>query len=196
MRYPNILYILLLITRFEQGGESDISTDAALFCSPLQERARRGRVGSAMKRRQSIPSLSDIRAIIRATGLRSTAPRVTVLQRLLQTTTPASHADLFTELADQGFDRATIYRNLIDLTEAGLLSRTDVGDHVWRFELRREGQRGLQSEHPHFMCTDCGEVSCLRGVNVRISSAPGVPRALSAKNVEVQLKGLCDRCAA
>jgi Fur family ferric uptake transcriptional regulator len=149
-----------------------------------------------MKRRPSSPSLGEIRTTIRAAGLRSTAPRVAVLQRLLQTTTPASHADLFTELADQGFDRATIYRNLIDLTEAGLLSRTDVGDHVWRFELRREGQRGHQSEHPHFMCTDCGEVSCLPGVNVRISPTRGAPRALSAKSISVQLKGLCDRCAA
>jgi Fur family ferric uptake transcriptional regulator len=118
------------------------------------------------------------------------------LQRLRQTKTPVSHADLFTELADQGFDRATIYRNLIDLTEAGLVSRTDVGDHVWRFEFRQEGQGGPQGEHPHFMCTDCGAVSCLPGVNVRISPTSGVPRALSAKNIEVQIKGLCDRCAA
>ncbi|HKA55477.1 MAG TPA: Fur family transcriptional regulator [Candidatus Binatia bacterium] len=149
-----------------------------------------------MKRAQLMASLAEIRAKIRAAGLRSTAPRVAVLQRLQKTSTPVSHADLFTELADQGFDRATIYRNLIDLTEAGLLSRTDVGDHVWRFELRREGQRGHKNEHPHFMCTDCGEVSCLPGVSVRISPAPGVPRALSAKNVSVQLQGLCDRCAA
>ena len=150
-----------------------------------------------MKRVQLIPSLAELQAQIRATGLRSTAPRVAVLQRLRQTKTPISHADLFTELADQGFDRATIYRNLIDLTEAGLVSRTDVGDHVWRFELRQQRQRGTQGEqHPHFMCADCGEVSCLPGVNVRISPAPGVPRALSAKNLEVQIKGLCDRCAA
>jgi len=121
---------------------------------------------------------------------------VAVLQYLQQATTPVSHAALYEALADQGFDRATIYRNLTDLTEVGLLSRTDVGDHVWRFEVHQEGLRGHQNEHPHFMCTDCGEVSCLRGVNIRISAAPGVPRALSAKNVEVQLKGLCDRCAA
>jgi Fur family transcriptional regulator, ferric uptake regulator len=149
-----------------------------------------------MKRAQLLSSLAEIRAQIRAAGLRSTAPRVAVLQRLQKTSTPVSHADLFTELADQGFDRATIYRNLIDLTEAGLLSRTDVGDHVWRFELRREGQRGHKNEHPHFMCTDCGEVSCLPGVSVRISPVQGAPRSLSAKNVSVQLKGLCDRCAA
>ena len=119
-----------------------------------------------------------------------------VLQYLQTATTPVSHAELFEALADQGFDRATIYRNLIDLTEIGLLSRTDLGDHVWRFELRREGQRGHQTEHPHFMCTDCGEVACLTGVNVRISPAPGAPRALTAKNLAVQVQGLCDRCAA
>jgi Fur family transcriptional regulator, ferric uptake regulator len=149
-----------------------------------------------MKRAQLFSSPAEIRAKIRAAGLRSTAPRVAVLQRLQKVSTPVSHADLFTELADQGFDRATIYRNLIDLTEAGLVSRTDVGDHVWRFELRREGQRGYPREHPHFMCTDCGEVSCLPGVSVRISPAPGAPRALSAKTVSVQLQGRCDRCAA
>jgi Fur family ferric uptake transcriptional regulator len=107
-----------------------------------------------------------------------------------------SHAEIFEALEEKAFDRATIYRNLTDLTEVGLLLRTDVGDHVWRFELRREGQRGHQSEHPHFMCTDCGEVACLPDVNVRISPARGMPRALAEKNIVIQMKGLCDRCAA
>jgi Fur family ferric uptake transcriptional regulator len=149
-----------------------------------------------MKQRQAISLMSQLRSTIRNSGLRSTAPRVAVLQYLQDTSTPMSHAEIFDALEEKGFDRATIYRNLIDLTEVGLLSRTDVGDHVWRFELRREGQRGHQSEHPHFMCTDCGEVSCLPGVNVRISPTRGIPRALTAKNVAVQMKGLCDRCAA
>lgn len=141
-------------------------------------------------------SLATIRTTIRTAGLRSTSPRVAVLQHMQTATTPLSHAEIFDALEDEGFDRATIYRNLIDLTKAGLLVRTDVGDHVWRFELRREGQRGHQIEHPHFMCTDCGEVACLPGLSVRISPLPGIPRAVSTKGVEVQLKGRCDRCAA
>src|SRR6476659_4804527 len=119
-----------------------------------------------MKQRQLISLMSQLRSTIRNSGLRSTAPRVAVLQHLQHTSTPMSHAELFAALEEKGFDRATIYRNLIDLTVVGLLSRTDVGDHVWRFELRREGQRGHQSEHPHFMCTDCGEVACLADVNL------------------------------
>ena len=73
--------------------------------------------------------------------------------------------------------------------------RTDVGDHVWRYELRRLGQVEQQTEHPHFMCTDCGEVECLPEMSVRIKPAAAVPRSVRAQQVEVQLKGLCDRCA-
>ena len=148
-----------------------------------------------MKRAFSLSARAALRAKIRTVGLRSTAPRVAVLEHLQSATTPLSHAEIFDTLADQGFDRATIYRNLADLTEAGLLSRTDVGDHVWRFEQRRDGQRGFTREHPHFMCVDCGEVSCLPGVSVRISATPGIPRAIVARSVAVQLKGQCDRCA-
>jgi Fur family transcriptional regulator, ferric uptake regulator len=149
-----------------------------------------------MKRTSSPAARAVLRSKIRSVGLRSTAPRVAVLEHLQSATTPLSHAEIFDTLADQGFDRATIYRNLADLTEAELLSRTDVGDHVWRFEQRRDGPRGLAPEHPHFMCVDCGEVSCLPGVSVRISATPGIPRAIVARSVAVQLKGQCDRCAA
>lgn len=143
-------------------------------------------------------SMGAIRDSIRSTGLRSTMPRVAVLSYLQGVATPLSHAEIFDALEEQGFDRATIYRNLVDLTEVGLLIRTDVGDHVWRFELRRTGQvrRDEQkTEHPHFMCTDCGDVACLPEMSVSITSAAAVPRSVRSQQVEVQLKGLCDRCA-
>lgn len=144
---------------------------------------------------RSQPPLSEVRGSIRSAGLRSTMPRIAVLSYLQSVTTPLSHAEIFDALEAQGFDRATIYRNLVDLTEVGLLLRTDVGDHVWRFELRRVGQDEQQTEHPHFMCTDCGEVECLPAMSVSITPATAVPRSVRAQQVEVQLKGLCDRCA-
>jgi Fur family ferric uptake transcriptional regulator len=107
-----------------------------------------------------------------------------------------SHAEIFVALDDKGFDRATVYRNLMDLTEVGLLSRTDVGDHVWRFELRRDGPHGHPNDHPHFVCTDCGDVTCLPDVRVRIAPARGMPSGLAAKHVAIQVMGRCDRCAA
>ena len=86
------------------------------------------------------PTLAEYQDKIRTAGLRSTAPRVAVLRELEAATAPLSHADLVDSLGSQGYDRVTIYRNLTDLTEAGLVVRADLGDHVWRFELRRAGK--------------------------------------------------------
>jgi Fur family ferric uptake transcriptional regulator len=131
------------------------------------------------------------------------------MQYLLRSRGPETHAEVSDALADKGFDRATIYRNLTELTDAGLVSRVELGDHVWRFEIRRHAHSGAKGEdHPHFLCTTCGEVSCLDDVNVAItpkSGAAGKP-AKPAKTVkpakprgtrsvtEVLLKGRCENC--
>jgi Fur family ferric uptake transcriptional regulator len=132
--------------------------------------------------------------MLRSSGLRRTAPRVAVLQFLERAAAPLSHGEIAEELALLGFDRATIYRNLIDLVDAELVSRSDLGDHVWRFALRR-GDDGHGSEHPHFLCVTCGGVTCLPGGTVRLVSSDGVPRAIASRAVEVQVKGHCDTCA-
>jgi Fur family ferric uptake transcriptional regulator len=146
------------------------------------------------KKLSAQPKLTEFQDRIRAAGLRSTAPRVAVLRELESASSPMSHADLVDALGDEGYDRVTIYRNLTDLTEAGLVVRADLGDHVWRFELKRSGEEHGNS-HPHFTCTDCGTVSCLPEESVRIASSKGVPRAVAQRAVKVQLHGLCDRCA-
>lgn len=148
--------------------------------------------GSALKG-SAPPALAEYQDKIRTVGLRSTAPRVAVLRELEAATAPLSHADLVDSLGSQGYDRVTIYRNLTDLTEAGLVMRADLGDHVWRFELRRAGKEHT-GHHPHFTCTDCGTVSCLPAESVRITSSKGAPKAIAARAVEVHLRGLCDRC--
>jgi Fur family ferric uptake transcriptional regulator len=105
-----------------------------------------------------------------------------------------THGALADELAHLGFDRATIYRNLIDLTDAGLVSRSDHGDHVWRFELRGAAARHRRV-HPHLVCTECGAVSCLSDVEVKITALGGAARRLRGQELEVQLRGRCERCA-
>lgn len=142
-------------------------------------------------------SLEELREQLRTRGLRATASRVAVLEHLQRASTPVSHAELAAELAPRGWDRATIYRNLMDLTEAGLLRRADVGDHLWRFELREEGARHGRhgsDEHPHFVCDACGDILCLPDESVQIKAARGAPRSLRRRGVQIQIKGRCDRC--
>ncbi len=101
-----------------------------------------------------------------------------------------SHSDVADRLTMQAWDRATIYRNLIDLAEAGLARRTDIGDHVWRFEAVTEGH---ETSHPHFVCTECGTVECLPELELAVRRSRA-PRAVRQRQVEVHVRGLCDAC--
>jgi Fur family ferric uptake transcriptional regulator len=140
------------------------------------------------------PSLRDeVRARIREAGLRCTMARVHVLEQLYRATTPLSHADLAATLAHEGFDKATIYRNLVELADAGIVSRMELGDHVWRFELKRPHKEHAD-EHPHFVCVECGEVACLTDVSVNVSPAPASKGSVIGELTQVLLKGRCDRC--
>ena len=136
--------------------------------------------------------IAAARARIRGTGLRSTSARIAVLQHLQAAPSPLTHAEIADQLVPQGYDKATVYRNLIDLTEAGIVSRSELGDHVWRFEVRGEGE-GHDGEHPHFVCVACGSVTCLG--DVKITPTKKKEWAGIADISEVLLKGRCTNCA-
>lgn len=138
------------------------------------------------------PSI-DIREKLRALGLRATPARMAVCRVLADAQGPLTHAEVANCLDVHGIDRTTVFRNLNDLCEVGLLRRLEVGDHVYRFELRLP--QSSESDHPHFVCIDCGEVQCLKSV-----SPPPIPAARKRAEqihdvTEVLYKGHCAQCA-
>jgi Fur family transcriptional regulator, ferric uptake regulator len=143
--------------------------------------------------KSSTPSANLTRAL-RSAGLRATVPRLAVLEELVAALGSMTHAEVARKLAGT-LDRATVYRNLVDLTSAGLLRRSDVGDHVWRFEWIG-GTSHAERAHPHFICGSCGTVTCLPEDAVSVKARPGAPRALKRRAaVMVQLRGTCDACS-
>jgi len=138
----------------------------------------------------SRPDVDALRAAVRAKGLRATPSRLAVLEILRASETPMSHGEVADRLTAHAWDRATIYRNLTDLAVAGLLRRTDVGDHVWRFEAVTEDH---DAQHPHFVCTECGTIECLPEIELAVRRAKA-PRAVRQRRVEVHVRGLCDVC--
>ncbi|MBX3232587.1 MAG: transcriptional repressor [Labilithrix sp.] len=142
---------------------------------------------------RTVPTVPELQALLRGAGLRSTVSRIAVLEHFYEHGGRKSHADIFEALDDRGFDRASIYRILMDLADAKILSRTDLGDHIWRFELLRDGASEHAEQHPHFVCVDCGQVSCLPDVTVKLSGRRP-PKSVAAKKVSIQLKGICDDC--
>ncbi|MGE5194383.1 MAG: Fur family transcriptional regulator [Deltaproteobacteria bacterium] len=144
-----------------------------------------------LKLRSSTGEIAALQSLLRGAGLRSTTARIAVLQRLRSAKSPLSHAELADELTPLGLDKATVFRNLTDLTDAGLVVRTELGDHVWRFEAH-DRAHGAKGKHPHFVCITCGSVTCLGGVKL--------PPQLTARGkqigsvTEVLLRGYCKSC--
>lgn len=149
-------------------------------------------------------SVAQSRSLLQQVGLRRTSSRVAVLRYLASAKRPMTHAEATTDLVPRGFDKSTIYRALVEMSEAGIVSRLDVGDHIWRFELRAVGKEqqpaaGQGTSHPHFMCLDCGTVACLPESSVRISTnrsrKTASPGLQPAEITEILLKGRCRDCA-
>lgn len=133
----------------------------------------------------------DRRKRIRGAGLRCTPARMAVLRRLEESDAPMTHGEVVDSLSGGGFDQSTVYRNLVDLAEAGLVRRRELGDHVWRFETPRPGDAGGE-EHAHFLCVDCGSVRCLP--EVRLDSPSRSAAAKVGSVTEVLVKGHCAEC--
>jgi Fur family transcriptional regulator, ferric uptake regulator len=130
----------------------------------------------------------DLRSLLSERGLRVTEQRMVLLRELARLRLPASHTELTERLSGSDLDRATIYRNLVSLSEEGVLIRTQLGDTVWRYELPNSPNTE-HGAHPHFVCTDCGDIACLAESEVTL-------RGEAARNQvnEVQLRGRCVAC--
>ena len=147
-----------------------------------------------MKHQQSNNLSNDsesIKQAIREAGLRATPARIATLKLLHGATSPLTHAEVSEELHDLGVDKATVFRNLNDMATAGLLRKTELGDRAWRFELisTRDDEHGT---HPHFVCVDCGTVSCMDQIKLTAGSM-----RLSQEFgdvTEILLRGHCKDC--
>lgn len=136
-------------------------------------------------------AVEQSKLVIREAGLRATPARVATLDLLRKSSSPLAHAEVAEHLSKTGVDKATAFRALNDMTEAGLLRRTELGDRVWRFELIAEGE-DEHLGHPHFVCIDCGQVSCLGDIKLTKKSLS--TSAQIGKITEILLRGQCADC--
>ncbi len=132
------------------------------------------------------------REILKVRGLRATAPRLGVLRILDEATTPLSHSEVLQHLGDQDWDPATVYRNLIKLTECGIAVVVDYADGMTRYALAGPKHDGTHS-HAHFVCNACGTLACLPS---EVTATMGIDGQWheSVRRATVQLRGECPNC--
>ena len=102
------------------------------------------------------PAWDSAAVLLREAGLRQTACRLALLAALVEAAAPIPLAQL--EKQVEGFDRVTIYRTLQAFLQAGLVHRTnDSSGYPHYAPLLAQG---LQANHAHFECQQCGRMLC------------------------------------
>ena len=82
----------------------------------------------------------------------------------------------------------TVYRNLMQLADAGEIRLVDVGDGTSRFDCNAD-------DHQHFKCTECGQIFDVASIEPQAledalgASVPGMPSSFA-----LTVYGVCDEC--
>lgn len=140
-------------------------------------------------------------ALLRDAGQRVTRPRVALLGRIIAAGGEHLSADtLLDQVAgsDPPIHRATVYRTLEGLTNAGVLRHVHLDRGLTAYHLtnppRADAHRG---EHLHAQCSECGKVTDLPA-HVLGDTAGRIRRATGFRldASHVALSGVCRDCAA
>ena len=136
-------------------------------------------------------SKDETQALLKEHGLRVTEPRVVILQNLAQASHPLSHSELLDRLGTVSWDSSTTFRTLKKLVEEKLAVIASRIDGIDRYAFGEAGH--ADHEHAHFVCNDCGEVSCLpESLQPKVKADD--PWAQSVKQAQMQLRGECPDC--
>ncbi|HEY6347685.1 MAG TPA: transcriptional repressor [Bryobacteraceae bacterium] len=138
----------------------------------------------------------DAEAIKRSfagSGLRSTPQRYAVMAFLMEQAGHPTAAEIFkavNRLDPRSIplsSRATIYNNLRDLVQAGLVREVAMEGRAARFDAK--GMR-----HHHFICDRCGNIEDLEWYDVPRPAARSLGKRV-LRECELIFRGLCTKCA-
>ncbi len=131
--------------------------------------------------------------LLDSNGLKKTSGRIVILSLLINEQKPLTHQEIKDKMYDVKINEATIYRSLEAFEEMGIIHKIDGIDKISRFAISRGISNPTESEHPHFICTLCGEIECLTELKIPKLKPSG--KGYEIKEREMFIKGLCKNCS-
>ena len=130
-----------------------------------------------------------VRHLLDVNGVKFTPQRYSLVAFLMENAGHPTAVEIFEGVnrLDPRSSKATVYRNLRDLVDAGLVREVAVEGRSARFDLK-----GVQ--HHHFICDQCGKVENMNWFDVPMPS-PELTGKRVVREYELILRGLCDGCA-
>ncbi|MBK5209049.1 MAG: transcriptional repressor [Flavobacteriaceae bacterium] len=132
-----------------------------------------------------------IEEIFKNSKVKPTAMRLLVLQYLYNKNVTVS----LTNIEDyfDNSDRTTLYRTLKTFVEKGIAHQIDDGTGITKYALCEEYCNcEIETDlHLHFHCKNCNETVCLTEHKIPHIN---LPEGFIAENVNLVVKGICDKC--
>ena len=131
----------------------------------------------------------EIKRSLENSGLRCTPQRYDVMAFLIGHNGHPTAPEIFEAVnrLDPRSSRATIYNNLRDLVQAGLVREVAVEGRAARFDAK-----GMQ--HHHFICDHCGKVEDIEWYDIPIPATVSLGKRV-LRECELIARGLCTKCA-
>lgn len=92
-------------------------------------------------------------------------------------------------------DRITIYRSLQTFVKQGILHTIETASNGSVYALCADncGPHSHSDNHPHFICTTCGQTFCTDDFSYHIKTT-AQSKKYHIEKIEVTLKGVCSAC--
>jgi len=135
---------------------------------------------------------NEIEILLEANGIRVTAMRLLIYKFLAQKEIAVTLSDI--ENAFDKSDRTTLYRTVKTFEEKGVVHQIDDGSGITKYALCEQGCNcELETDlHLHFHCNNCNETVCLTDRKIPQIK---VPEGYVSENVNLVVKGICDKCS-
>ena len=137
--------------------------------------------------------MQTIEELLESKGVRITAMRLLISKFLAGKKVAVTLSDI--ENAFAKVDRTTLYRTLKTFEEKAIVHQIDDGTGITKYAMCEEGCNCEMEQdlHLHFHCNNCGETVCLTEHKIPQIK---VPDGFVSENVNLVVKGICDKCSA
>jgi Fur family ferric uptake transcriptional regulator len=136
--------------------------------------------------------MDNLDKLLEIKNIRPTAMRLLVLKFLLQKKVAVSLTQI-EEYFDNS-ERTTLYRTLKTFEVNGIVHQIDDGTGTTKYAICEENCNCEleQDLHLHFHCNTCNETVCLTEHKI---PHVNLPEGFIAEDVNLVVKGICDKCS-
>ena len=134
----------------------------------------------------------QIDLILKNNQLSITGSRKKILELFLDSRGALAHGDIEKKIGEK-IDRVTVYRTLQVFLEKGIIHTIPTSDNNIRYALCKNdcSQGHHHDNHVHFVCSSCGNTSCLADV---VIPAVKLPAGFEAEDYQMVVNGVCKDC--